>query len=111
MNRDIELYGLIPDGQNSWCIIDEENSFTISNIDIKKICENLCNKDYIEEYSTEKFIEYVWEDFRDNHCPDIVDYMYTENWDKFTAWFDYICARYLTNEIVSMYKQRLLDFE
>lgn len=113
MNNDIKFYGLVPDGKNAWYVVDEnENENTmISNADIEKICEHICNKDCIEEYGVEEFVERVWEEFRGNYFPDIMDYTYTENWDKFSAWFDYTCVEYLTKEIVAFYKQRLLDFE
>ena len=113
MNKDIEFYGLVPDGENAWCVVDEneDDKSIISNADIEKVCEHICNKDCIKEYGAEGFVERVWEEFRDNYCPGIEDYIYTENWDKFIAWFDYICVDYLTKEIVGFYKQRLLDFE
>lgn len=113
MNRDDELYALVPDGKATWCIVNEDNIeiIKISDTDIKNICENICNKDFIESYSIEGFIERVWEELRDNEFPDIVDYMYTENWDKFSAWFDYTCVEYLTQETIAIFKQKLLNFE
>ena len=111
--KDNELYALIPDGRNTWRIVNEDNIFIIDihNYDIEGLCESICNGSYIEKYSAEEFIERVWEELRDFFSPEINHCTYCENWDKFGAWFDNQVIEYFTNELSMMYAGRLLDFE
>ena len=113
MNKDIELYALIPDGKDTWRIVNEDNIFImdIHDYDIESICENICNDSYIERYSAEEFIEQVWDELRDNFSPQITNSVFCEHWDKFCAWCDNEIIEYLTTELLNMYKSRLLDFE
>jgi hypothetical protein len=114
MDKDIELYGLVPDGKNAWCIINEDNVeiVKIYDTDIKDICETIDKYSDIEKYSAEEFIERAWEELRDNFSPHINNCELTsDNWDKFCAWCDYLIVKYLAQEIVGIYKQRLRDFE
>lgn len=111
--KDIELYALIPDGRSTWRIVNEDNIFIIdiNDYDIEGLCESICNKDYIEKYSAEEFIERVWEELRDFFSPEINHCTDCENWDKFCAWCDHQVIEYFTNELSIMYAGRLLDFE
>ena len=113
MNNDIELYALKPDGKNAWCIVNEDNMeiTKICDIDIEKICEDICNKDYIDECSAMGFIELVWEELQNNRFPEIDICTFCENWEKFGAWFNYLAVEYFTNELIITFEDRLLDFE
>lgn len=111
--KDIELYALIPDGRDTWRIVNEDNIFIIDihDYDIEGICEGIKNGSYIEKYSAEEFIERVWEELRDFFSPEINHCTYCEHWDKFCAWCDTQVIEYFTNELSIMYAGRLLDFE
>lgn len=111
--KDIELYALIPDGNNTWRIVNEDNIFIIdiNDYDIEGVCEGICYRDYIEKYSAEKFIERAWEELRDDFSPQIDNCTFCENWDKFCAWCDNQIIEYFTTELTNMYKERLFDFE
>lgn len=111
--KDIEIYALIPDGRDTWRIVNEDRIFIIDihDYDIEGICEGIRDRDCIEKYSAEEFIERVWEELRDNFSPQINHCTYCDNWDKFCAWCDSQVIEYFTNELSMMYNQRLLDFE
>ena len=111
--KDIELFALIPDGKDTWRIMNEDNIFIIDicDYDIEEICEHIYNGNYIEKYSAKEFITSVWEFLRDQVIPELNGCGFCENWDKFCAWFDYQAMKYFTTTLSNMYKQRLLDFE
>lgn len=113
MNKDIELYALIPDGNDTWRIVNEDNIFImdIHDYDVESICENICNDSYMERYSAEEFIEHNWEEFIDNFSPQITNCTSCENWDKFCAWYDRLVVEYLTTKLMDIYNNRLLNFE
>ena len=111
--KDIEQYTLIPDGRDTWRIVNEDNIFIvdINDYDIESICESIHNNDYIEKYSAEEFIERVWEELRDDFSPQVDCCTYCENWDRFCAWCDNQIIEYFTTELTNAYKERLFDFE
>ena len=111
--KNIELYALIPDGNDTWRIVNEDNIFIIdiNDYDIEGICEGICYRDDIEKYNAEEFIERAWEELRDFFSPEINHCTNCENWDKFCAWFDNQVIEFFTNELSIMYAGRLLDFE
>lgn len=113
MNKDIELCALIPDGKTIWRIVNEDNIFIIDiyDYDIEGICEGIRNRDCIEKYSAEEFIERVWEELRDSFSPQINHCIYCEHWDRFCAWCDNQVIEYFTTELTNIYSSRLLDFE
>jgi hypothetical protein len=113
MDKDTELYALKPDGKNTWRIVNEDNIFIVDihDYDIEEMCENIRNKDYIEKYSAEEFIERIWEDLRDEFSPQVSNCVFCDNWDRFCAWCDNQIMEYFITELSNIYKSRLLDFE
>lgn len=112
-NKDIELYALIPDGKDTWRIVNEDNIFIadIHDYDIEEICDSIYECNDIQKYSAEEFIGRVWETLRDDYAPHIIDCMYSENWDKFCAWCDQLAVEYFATTLMDNYNSRLLDFE
>ena len=98
-------YAIKQTEENTWVILDE-NEEVVDTI-TKDIVVDYCKK---ENEEIEELINYVWYelgndynlDWIDNHCQDF---------DKFIAWFEYICVEYFSQEMVAIYKQRLLNFE
>lgn len=96
--------------ENTWLIINDENGEVV----------NIITKDDIVECC-----EYSYEDYGDSildlvcHVRSEIIYNldyhglnhHCEEFDKFSAWFDYICIEYFARKIVAYYKQRLVDFE
>lgn len=111
--KDIKLFALIPDGKDTWRVVNEDNIFVIDihDYDIEAICETIHNRNHIERYSAEEFLERAWEDFRDDFSPYITDSESCEHWDKFCAWCDSQIMDYFTTTLSGIYRQRLLDFE
>jgi hypothetical protein len=113
MYQDIDFYAVVPDGKNTWRIVNEDNVFIVDihDYDIEEICEGIHIRNYIEKYSAEEFIERVWEELRDGFSPHINNCSFFDNWDKFCAWCDDQIMDYFTTTLSNIYKQRLLDFE
>lgn len=111
-NKDIELYAIVSDGKDTWHIINENEKVidTITKDTIINYCKREIELSDICYVSSEIMTDSVWWYMEDNHNLELVDH-YCQEWDKFTAWFDYVCIEYLAQEIVAIYKQRLLDFE
>jgi hypothetical protein len=107
-------YAIIEKGQNEWTIIDEnENVIEIITKDtIVPICERELERCHLDVLDIEVFIENVW--YLLNKGDNIIYNQVntdTEYYEKFCAWFDYICAESFGNGIMNYFKQRLLDFE
>ena len=98
--------------ENTWAIIDENEKVitTISKDTIINYCKKDCEDIKIECVSADELTDSAWWDLNYDYCLDDVDH-YCQGWDKFTAWFDYLCVECLAQEIVALYKQRLLNFE
>lgn len=99
--------------ENTWVIIDDESGEIIDTITkdtVINYCKRECEDSDTCSFSAEIMTDSVWWYINDNHNLEFVD-NYCQEWDKFTAWFDYVCIEYLAQEIVGIYKQRLLDFE
>lgn len=113
MNKYVELCALKPDGPTTWCIVNEDNIeiTKICDIDIEKICEDICNRSDIEKYSAEEFIERAWEELRDDFSPQISNCEWCENWDKFCSWCDCFIIESFVAELANIFNSRLLDFE
>ena len=99
--------------ENTWVIIDDESGEVVNTI-TKDTLINYCKNEF-EDHNTECIsadimIDGVWWNVEDDYNLDFVD-NYCQEFEKFLAWFDYICIEYLTKEIVAFYKQRLLNFE
>ena len=107
-----ETYIIKETDENTWSIIDENGEVidTITKDDIINYCKRECEDNDTCSFSAEIMTDSVWWYIQDNRNLEFVDH-YCQDWDKFTAWFDYICIEYLAQEIVAIYKQRLLDFE
>lgn len=113
MDKDIELYALIPEGKYTWRIVNEDKIFIVDihDYDIEGICEGLCVRSDIEKYSAEEFVERAWEELRDNFSPQINHCVFCENWDKFCDWCDTQVIEYFTTELINIFNSRLLNFE
>ena len=98
--------------KNTWAIIDENENVitTISKDTIINYCKNEREDIDIDGVCAEDLTDSIWWNVNYDYCLDDVDH-YCQGWDKFTAWFDYLCIEYLAQEIVALYKQRLLNFE
>lgn len=98
--------------ENTWVIIDEDEKVidTITKDTVIDYCKRECEDSDTCSFSAEIMTDSVWWYMNDNHNLELVD-NYCQEWDKFTAWFDYVCIEYLAQEVVGIYKQRLLDFE
>lgn len=112
MYEDDELDEIVPDGGGAWHIVNSDGVLVdiIKKDDIIRYCERELKDNEAESLSPDTMIHYVWHEVEDDFNLDPVDH-YCQYWDKFTAWFDYVVVEYFAQEIVSSYKQRLLDFE
>lgn len=110
-NEDIEWNAIVPDGENTWHIIDSDRIInTITKDDIIKYCKRELEDNHIECLSPDIMIDSVWWGVENDYKLEIVD-SGCQYWDKFIAWFDYIVVEYLAQEIVAIYKQRLHNWE
>jgi hypothetical protein len=109
--KDIE-YALIPDGENTWHIVDENGKIIdiITKDNIINLCKTEYENNHVECVSAEVMIDNVWWNLEYDYNLEFVD-NYCQEFDKFLAWFDYVCVEYLTQELVAIYKRRLLNFE
>ena len=73
-------------------------------------CKKECDETDIPYTSADGIIDSVWSDLEDDFNLDWID-IYCQDFDKFIAWFNYVCVEYFSQEIIAIYKQRLLDFE
>lgn len=108
MNRE---YIIKETSENVWQIMDENGNIirAITKDTIGKYCKKEC--EYSESISCdEEMINQVWWYVLDDYDLDLVD-NYCPEWEKFTTWFDYVCVEYFAQELVALYKQRLLYFE
>ena len=107
-------YAIIEKGQNEWDIINENEEIvdTITKDKIVKICERELKRCYLDVLDMANFIENVLYLLNkgDNIIYNQVNTC-TDDYEKFYAWFEYVCAECFGNGITSFYKQRLLDFE
>lgn len=96
--------------ENTWVIINENEE--VIDIITKDIVIDYCKEECEDSdcLCAEVMTDSVWLYMDDNHNLELVD-RYCQDWDKFTAWFEYTCIEYIAKEIVAIYKQRLLDFE
>lgn len=102
-----ENYAIKQTAENTWVIIDEDENIvnTITKEDIMQLFN-----DEFECPGLETVISDVWYELDDCYNIEKVDDCCQE-FDKFIAWFEYICAEYYAKEIVAFYKQVLLHFE
>lgn len=105
-----ENYAIKQTEENTWVVLDENEE--VINTITKDIVVDYCEKenDEIEELIHDVLIDSVWMEIGDDFNLDLID-NHCQDWDKFVAWFEYICVEYFSNEIVAVYKQRLLNFE
>jgi hypothetical protein len=111
---DIELYAITSDGKDSWHIVNENGEVvdTITKDTIVKICERELKRCYLDVLDMETFINNVW--YLLNKGDNIIYNQVstdTKDYEKFDAWFEYVCAECFGNGITNFYKQRLLNFE
>ena len=99
--------------ENAWLIIDSDSG-EVENIitkdEIIEYCKRECEKNNTDYMSSDGITDTVWYYINMDYNLEYVD-NYCQEFDKFLAWFDYICVEYLAKEIVAFYKQRLLNFE
>lgn len=110
MSRD---YIIKQTDENTWIIIDEENEKIVDTITkdiIINYCKHECDTVDTDYMSADQITESAWWSLDDDYGMELVD-NYCEEFDKFLAWFDYVCVEYLAKEMVAFYKQKLLDFE
>ena len=105
-------YVIIEKGQNEWAIVNENKTVidTITKDTITNRCERKLGNNHIEYMSADGLIDDVWWEIQDEYDLEFVNDRYQE-WEKFCAWFDYVVVEYLAQELVALYKQRLLYFE
>ena len=107
-----ENYVIKQTEENTWVILDENKGVvdTITKDIVVDYCKKECDETGIPYTSADGIIDYVWSDLEDNFNLDWID-NYCQVYDKFIAWFAYVCVEYLAQEIIAIYKERLLDFE
>ena len=103
-------YAIKQTEENTWVMLDENEE--VVNTITKDIVVDYCEKENeeIEELIHDVLIDYVWSNLEDDYNLDLIDND-CQDFDKFVAWFEYVCVEYFSHEIVAVYKQRLLDFE
>ena len=97
---------------NTWVVLDENEEVvdTITKDIVVDYCKKECDETGTPYTSADGIIDSVWSDLEDDFNLDWID-IYCQDFDKFIAWFEYICVEYFSQEIVAIYKQRLLNFE
>lgn len=107
-----ENYAIKQMEENTWVVLDENEEVinTITKDIIVNYCKNECDETDTTYTSADGIIDSIWWYINDEYNLQYVD-NYCEDFDKFLAWFDYICVEYLAQEITAIYKQRLLNFE
>ena len=107
-----ENYAIKQTEENTWVVLDENEEVvdTITKDIIVDYCKKECDETDIAYTSADGIIDSVWSDLEDDFNLDWID-IYCQDFDKFIAWFNYVCVEYLAQEITAIYKQRLLDFE
>lgn len=98
--------------ENTWVVLNENGEVVsiITKDIIINYCKNNLEDNRTEYMSAEAMIDCVWFDLVNDYDLDFID-NYCQEFDKFTAWFDYTCVEYHLKEIIAIYKQRLLNFE
>ena len=107
-----ENYAIKQTEENTWVILDENKEIvnTITKDIVVDYCKKECDETDIPYTSADGIIDSVWSDLEDDFNLNWID-IYCQDFDKFIAWFNYICVEYLSNGSIAFYKQRLLDFE
>lgn len=96
--------------ENVWFLINTDNG-EIENIVTKNGVIEYCESIYeYYGYNIEHFLDHARDKVKNDLDANGLDH-YCEEYDKFAAWLDYVCAEYLLNRKLEIYKQRLLDFE
>ena len=105
-------YAIKQTEENTWVILDENGEVidAITKDIVVDYCKKECDETDITYMSADEIIYSVWSDLEDDFNLGWVD-NYCQYFDKFIAWFYYVCVEYLAQEITAIYKQRLLDFE
>ena len=106
-----ENYVIKQTEENTWVILNE-NEEVVDTItkDIVVFCFLVCDVCVFVFWCADGIIDSVWSDLEDDFNLDWID-NYCQDFDKFIAWFEYICVEYFSNGSIAFYKQRLLDFE
>lgn len=109
MNRE---YIIKETSENVWEIMDENGNIirAITKENVVDCCKRECENNDTDYMSADGITDSVWWEINDDYDLELVD-NYCPEFDKFLAWFDYICVEYLANEMVAFYKQKLLNFE
>lgn len=107
-----ENYIIKQTDENTWTVLNENEEVvkTITKDIIVNCCKNECEDIDTHYLSMDSVVDSAWWDTYYKYDLDFVDNSCQE-YDKFLAWFDYICVEYLAKEIVAFHKQRLLNFE
>lgn len=99
--------------ENAWLIINADSGEIkdiITKDTIVEYCKRECEQNDTDYMSSDGITDSVWYYLDIDYNLERVD-NYCEEFDKFLAWFDYVCVEYLAKELVAFYKQRLLNFE
>ena len=107
-----EIYIIKETDENTWTIFDENGSIirAITKENVADYCKRECETSDTEWMSAKDMVESIWWEMHDDYDLELID-NYCQEFDKFLAWFDYICVEYLAKEMVAFYKQKLLNFE
>ena len=104
-----ENYAIKQTEENTWVVLNENEE--VINTITKDIVVDYCKEnEEIEELIHDVLIDYIWYELEDDYNLDWIDND-CQDFDKFIAWYEYICVEYFSQEIVAIYKQRLLNFE
>ena len=104
-----ENYAIKQTEENTWVVLNENEE--VINTITKDIVVDYCKKEKEEiEVIYDVLIDYIWYELEDDYNLDWIDND-CQDFDKFIAWYEYICVEYFSQEIVAIYKQRLLNFE
>lgn len=105
-------YAIKQTEENTWVVLDENEEVinTITKDIVVSYCKNKCDETDTTYTSADGIIDSIWWYINDEYNLQDVN-NYCEYFDKFIAWFDYVCVEYFSQEIIAIYKQRLLDFE
>ena len=92
-------YAIKETEENTWVMLNENEEVvdTITKDIVVDYCKKECDETDITYTSADGIIDSVWSDLEDDFNLDWID-NYCQDFDKFIAWFDYVCGEYPTNE-------------
>ena len=105
-------YAIKQTEENTWVVLDENEEVidTITKDIVVDYCKKECDETGTPYTSADGIVDSVWSDLEDDFNLDWID-IYCQDFDKFIAWFEYVCVEYVSHRSIAFYHQRLLDFE